>query len=258
MPTTKLSCSYCIAEILRNRQLYRSRRWAGQRVLHHPVRNCDHKEAGRTAAGADCGESKARWLLRGAGTAQCGCATGQCLCGCTGHRGPNAGQRVSSEQDTLSHIRYLLLSFIFRAFISYLGTIKQLREKPSSQRNDTSGRSSTKSLEFDNEYSQVAISELKKIATLGCGAFGRVDLVAYNQQALALKIIKKIEVVKQDQIEHVYNEKNVMIKCRQSPFIVQCVVTQALDSHRDINKVILLYFISDYIARTAMTNTFTS
>lgn len=165
---------------------------------------------------------------------------------------------MSSEQDTLSHIRYLLLSFIFRAFISYLGTIKQLREKPSSQRNDTSGRSSTKSLEFDNEYSQVAISELKKIATLGCGAFGRVDLVAYNQQALALKIIKKIEVVKQDQIEHVYNEKNVMIKCRQSPFIVQCVVTQALDSHRDINKVILLYFISDYIARTAMTNTFTS
>jgi len=48
-----------------------------------------------------------------------------------------------------------------------------------------------------------------------------VDLVALGQQALALKIIKKIEVVKQDQIEHVYNEKNVMIKCRHSPFIVQ-------------------------------------
>eukprot|EP00099_Drosophila_melanogaster_P018302 NP_609349.1 uncharacterized protein Dmel_CG4839, isoform A [Drosophila melanogaster] len=117
------------------------------------------------------------------------------------------------------------------AFISYLGTIKQLREKPSSQRNDTSGRSSTKSLEFDNEYSQVAISELKKIATLGCGAFGRVDLVAYNQQALALKIIKKIEVVKQDQIEHVYNEKNVMIKCRQSPFIVQLYRTYRNDKY---------------------------
>ncbi|KMY89405.1 cGMP-dependent protein kinase 1 isoform X2 [Drosophila simulans] len=117
------------------------------------------------------------------------------------------------------------------AFISYLGTIKQLREKPSSQRNDTSGRSSNKSLEFDNEYSQVAISELKKIATLGCGAFGRVDLVAYNQQALALKIIKKIEVVKQDQIEHVYNEKNVMIKCRQSPFIVQLYRTYRNDKY---------------------------
>ncbi|EDW88747.1 cGMP-dependent protein kinase, isozyme 1 isoform X1 [Drosophila yakuba] len=117
------------------------------------------------------------------------------------------------------------------AFISYLGTIKQLREKPSSQRSDTSGRSSNKSLEFDNEYSQVAISELKKIATLGCGAFGRVDLVAYNQQALALKIIKKIEVVKQDQIEHVYNEKNVMIKCRQSPFIVQLYRTYRNDKY---------------------------
>ncbi|EDV58463.1 cGMP-dependent protein kinase, isozyme 1 [Drosophila erecta] len=117
------------------------------------------------------------------------------------------------------------------AFISYLGTIKQLREKPSGQRGDTSGRSSSKSLEFDNEYSQVAISELKKIATLGCGAFGRVDLVAYNQQALALKIIKKIEVVKQDQIEHVYNEKNVMIKCRQSPFIVQLYRTYRNDKY---------------------------
>ncbi|XP_041674951.1 cGMP-dependent protein kinase 1 [Drosophila eugracilis] len=117
------------------------------------------------------------------------------------------------------------------AFISYLGTIKQLREKPSSQRSDTSGRSSNKSQEFDNEYSQVAISELKKIATLGCGAFGRVDLVAYGQQALALKIIKKIEVVKQDQIEHVYNEKNVMIKCRNSPFIVQLYRTYRNDKY---------------------------
>nr|XP_041631618.1 cGMP-dependent protein kinase 1 isoform X2 [Drosophila kikkawai] len=116
------------------------------------------------------------------------------------------------------------------AFISYLGTIKQLREKPS-QRSDTSGRSSNKSLEFDNEYSQVAISELKKIATLGCGAFGRVDLVSYNQKALALKIIKKIEVVKQDQIEHVYNEKNVMNKCRHSPFIVELYRTYRNDKY---------------------------
>ncbi|XP_016979079.2 cGMP-dependent protein kinase 1 [Drosophila rhopaloa] len=117
------------------------------------------------------------------------------------------------------------------AFISYLGTIKQLREKPNSQRSDTSGRSSNKALEFDNEYSQVAISELKKIATMGCGAFGRVDLVSLGQQALALKIIKKIEVVKQDQIEHVYNEKNVMIKCRHSPFIVQLYRTYRNDKY---------------------------
>ncbi|KAH8410622.1 hypothetical protein KR009_007047 [Drosophila setifemur] len=118
-----------------------------------------------------------------------------------------------------------------QAFTSYLGTIKQLREKPNNQQSDSSGRSSNKSQEFDNGYSQVAISELKKIATLGCGAFGRVDLVAYGQQALALKIIKKIEVVKQDQIEHVYNEKNVMIKCRHSPFIVQLYRTYRNDKY---------------------------
>ncbi|BFF93953.1 cGMP-dependent protein kinase 1 [Drosophila madeirensis] len=116
------------------------------------------------------------------------------------------------------------------AFISYLGTIKQLREKPN-QRIETHGRFSNKSVEFDNEHAQIAISELKKVATLGAGAFGRVDLVAHGQQTFALKIIKKIEVVKQDQIEHVYNEKNVMIKCRNSPFIVQLYRTYRNDKY---------------------------
>ncbi|XP_017859798.1 PREDICTED: cGMP-dependent protein kinase 1 [Drosophila arizonae] len=106
------------------------------------------------------------------------------------------------------------------AFISYLGTIKQLSEKPQEQAIEN-GRASTRSTEFDNEHAHIAISDLKKVATLGAGAFGRVDLVTHNNQTFALKIIKKIEVVKQDQIEHVYNEKNVMIKCRASPFIVQ-------------------------------------
>lgn len=108
-----------------------------------------------------------------------------------------------------------------RAFISYLGTIRQLSEKPHVQTNNENGRSSSKGAEFDNEHAHIAISDLKKVATLGAGAFGRVDLVTHNSKAFALKIIKKIEVIKQDQIEHVYNEKNVMIKCRDSPFIVQ-------------------------------------
>ncbi|XP_034134673.1 cGMP-dependent protein kinase 1 isoform X2 [Drosophila guanche] len=116
------------------------------------------------------------------------------------------------------------------AFISYLGTIKQLRERPN-QRVETHGRFSNKSVEFDNEHAQIAISELKKVATLGAGAFGRVDLVAHGQKTFALKIIKKIEVVKQDQIEHVYNEKNVMIKCRNSPFIVQLYRTYRNDKY---------------------------
>ncbi|XP_062128793.1 cGMP-dependent protein kinase 1 isoform X2 [Drosophila sulfurigaster albostrigata] len=106
------------------------------------------------------------------------------------------------------------------AFISYLGTIKQLSEKPDTNVN-LNGRSSNRSAEFDNEHAHIALSDLKKVATLGSGAFGRVDLVSYSNQTYALKIIKKIEVIKQDQIEHVYNEKNVMIKCRNSPFIVQ-------------------------------------
>ncbi|KAH8405193.1 hypothetical protein KR222_008328 [Zaprionus bogoriensis] len=116
------------------------------------------------------------------------------------------------------------------AFISYLGTIRQLSEKPS-ELASANGRSSNKSAEFDNEHAHIAISDLKKVATLGAGAFGRVDLVTYNNQTFALKIIKKIEVIKQDQIEHVYNEKNVMIKCRASPFIVQLYRTYRNDKY---------------------------
>lgn len=109
---------------------------------------------------------------------------------------------------------------VFRAFISYLGTIPQLRELPSDKR-ESEGRDSHRKSEFDNEYSHVELTDLKKIATLGSGAFGKVDLVSYNQTTFALKIIKKIDIVKQDQIEHVYSEKHVMMKCRSSPFVVE-------------------------------------
>uniref|UniRef100_A0A1B0AT87 cGMP-dependent protein kinase n=1 Tax=Glossina palpalis gambiensis TaxID=67801 RepID=A0A1B0AT87_9MUSC len=69
------------------------------------------------------------------------------------------------------------------------------------------------------------LMDLKKIATLGAGAFGKVDLVAFGENTFALKIIKKIDVVKQDQIEHVYSEKHVMMKCRGSPFVIELYKT---------------------------------
>ncbi|XP_037958322.1 cGMP-dependent protein kinase 1 isoform X2 [Teleopsis dalmanni] len=109
------------------------------------------------------------------------------------------------------------------AFISYLGTIPQLREKPSNKGVET--RESNRKSEFDNEYANIQLTELKKVATLGAGAFGRVDLVSYGSKTFALKIIKKIDVVKQDQIEHVYNEKHVMMKCRSSLFIIELYKT---------------------------------
>ncbi|XP_061402934.1 cGMP-dependent protein kinase, isozyme 1 [Musca vetustissima] len=111
------------------------------------------------------------------------------------------------------------------AFISYLGTIPQLRELPV-ERSDPEGRDSNRKSEFDNEYANIELTDLKKIATLGAGAFGKVDLVSYDQKTIfALKIVKKIDIVKQDQIEHIYSEKHVMMKCRSSPFIIELYKT---------------------------------
>lgn len=110
------------------------------------------------------------------------------------------------------------------AFISYLGTIPQLRELPI-EKADQDARDSNRKSEFDNEYAYIELMDLKKIATLGAGAFGKVDLVAFGENTFALKIIKKIDVVKQDQIEHVYSEKHVMMKCRGSPFVIELYKT---------------------------------
>lgn len=112
--------------------------------------------------------------------------------------------------------------FFYRAFISYLGTIPQLRELPI-EKTQIENRSSHRQKSWDKEYRHIALSDLKKIATLGAGAFGKVDLVASADAIFALKIIKKIDVVRQEQIEHVYNEKHVMMKCRYSPFITESV-----------------------------------
>jgi len=75
---------------------------------------------------------------------------------------------------------------------------------------------STKSL-----YGNIQLNELKLIGTLGVGGFGRVELVQYkNKTTFALKSLKKIEMLQQQQQEHAYNEKEILFACN-SPFIVR-------------------------------------
>lgn len=102
-----------------------------------------------------------------------------------------------------------------------MGTIPQLRELPLDKTNREGGNSTFRPGEFDEKYSLITLKTLKKIATLGAGAFGQVDLVSYEEEVYALKIIKKIDVLRHDHIEHIYNEKNVMLKCRNTPFIIE-------------------------------------
>ncbi|RZC31946.1 cGMP-dependent protein kinase 1-like, partial [Asbolus verrucosus] len=72
------------------------------------------------------------------------------------------------------------------------------------------------------EHQDVHLNDLKIITTLGVGGFGRVELVQHKTRNVifALKYLKKIDMVEQNQQEHVYNERNIQMDCR-SKFIVR-------------------------------------
>ena len=60
------------------------------------------------------------------------------------------------------------------------------------------------------------------MGTLGVGGFGRVELVQYRRDKnliFALKRLKKAYVIDQQQVEHAFNEKKVMLACSNSQFI---------------------------------------
>ncbi|CAH2074102.1 unnamed protein product, partial [Iphiclides podalirius] len=78
-----------------------------------------------------------------------------------------------------------------------------------------------KTSEVKSEYEFVELKDLEIVGTMGVGGFGRVELVQYKPQpslTFALKCLKKVDMVQQQQQEHAYNEKNIMMLCN-SPFI---------------------------------------
>ncbi|XP_065088354.1 cGMP-dependent protein kinase 1 [Ochlerotatus camptorhynchus] len=107
------------------------------------------------------------------------------------------------------------------AFNEFLGGLEQLREiKLSDDLPRVSGAKNTAS-----EYDHIQLHDLTYIGTLGIGGFGRVELVQYQKQkTFALKYLKKIEMVRQQQQEHAYSEKDIMLSCN-SPFIVRLYKT---------------------------------
>uniref|UniRef100_A0A182YDF6 cGMP-dependent protein kinase n=1 Tax=Anopheles stephensi TaxID=30069 RepID=A0A182YDF6_ANOST len=107
------------------------------------------------------------------------------------------------------------------AFNEFLGGLDKLREVKLS---DTIPRSSTMT-NIVSEFDHIQLHDLTYIGTLGIGGFGRVELVQYkNHQTFALKYLKKIEMVRQQQQEHAYSEKDIMLSCN-SPFIVRLYKT---------------------------------
>lgn len=75
---------------------------------------------------------------------------------------------------------------------------------------------------------------------LGTGTFGRVTLVQYkkNLKFYALKTLKKMDVIRLKQVEHVNSEKNILLKV-DHPYIVKLYCTFQDFKH--------LYMIFEYV-----------
>ncbi|CAO1396998.1 unnamed protein product [Diamesa serratosioi] len=139
-------------------------------------------------------------------------------------------KRLASITANASGVEVLALDQI--SFDSHLGSLEMIKNSkiedqtfPKLSKNQTT------------QYGHVQLCDLKVIGTLGVGGFGRVELVQYqNEATFALKYLKKIEMVQQQQQEHAYNEKEILYAC-DSSFIVRLYKT-----YRD-NKY--LYFLME-------------
>lgn len=63
------------------------------------------------------------------------------------------------------------------------------------------------------------ISDFKILRVIGAGTFGKVYLTLLNERPVALKALKKTQVIMQQQVDHVKQEKNLLAEI-QNPFIV--------------------------------------
>lgn len=99
---------------------------------------------------------------------------------------------------------------------------------------------------FDLGSRKLALTDFQRVRTLGTGTFARVCLVrpshgteADRSQVFALKILRKTEVIKLKQIDHVRHEREILADVSGHPFITNFI---ASFSDHDF-----LYLLLDYI-----------
>lgn len=88
---------------------------------------------------------------------------------------------------------------------------------------------------------RINLAEFEFHRTLGTGSFGRVVLVRHRPsgQFFALKKLRKTEVIRLKQVEHTNNERQLLLRARDHPFLVQMVGT-----HQDAG---YLYVLMEYV-----------
>ena len=75
---------------------------------------------------------------------------------------------------------------------------------------------------------KVKINDFEILATLGVGTFGRVRLVRHKNTSkyYAAKILKKMEILKSKQIDHVQSEAKILSTISH-PFIVSHIISRS-------------------------------
>lgn len=74
-----------------------------------------------------------------------------------------------------------------------------------------------------NKFDNAKIEEFFLFSTLGTGTFGRVRQVKWKRdphgEVYALKMLKKTEIVRLNQVDHIKSEKSILQKTKY-PFLV--------------------------------------
>ena len=88
---------------------------------------------------------------------------------------------------------------------------------------------------------KVKIKDYEKLKTVGLGSYGRVCLCKQKKtgKIYVMKILKKKDIIKQKQVDHVYSEYNILANIKH-PFIVQLMGVYFDDPK-------YIYFILEYI-----------
>lgn len=96
------------------------------------------------------------------------------------------------------------------------------------------------SLGADKTKQKSSLDDFKVVRTLGTGSFGRVHLVQLKTSGkfMAMKVMKKKEVVRLKQVEHTVNEKDILTATNH-PFLVNLI-----SSFQDCNN---LFFVLEYV-----------
>ena len=87
----------------------------------------------------------------------------------------------------------------------------------------------------------INISDYEKLETVGLGSFGRVRLVRNKNtnKVYVMKILKKVEIIRLKQIDHIYSEYNIL-SFLNHPFIIQLMGINFDDPK-------YLYFLLEYV-----------